>query len=221
MVLIAQFEGFSDPLAKLHIQLLSTGIVNVIDNGLSSHLQLLSIVAGGCMALRDSLNVQTTETLISKVTANRPSRRRSTYTLLAAVLSIAALAIDSPLIARGQATSGAISGFVTDNVGAAIPQAKVSVKDEGTNVVTEATTDGSGFYNVTTSHRRELYGHSNGKRIQDFLQAAHFIANRFGYKGGCTSRSGHGDPRGDRHCGASGSQDGEDRCRSSAGAARN
>ena len=121
----------------------------MIDNRLSSHLQLLSIVRRRLYGFKDSLNVQTTVTLISKVTANRPSRRRSTYTLLAAVLSIAALAIDSPLIARGQATSGAISGFVTDNVGAAIPQAKVSVKDEGTNVVTEATTDGSGFYNVT------------------------------------------------------------------------
>ena len=51
--------------------------------------------------------------------------------------------------ARGQATSGSISGFVTDNSGAAIPQAKVSVKDEGTGVVTQATTNGSGFYNVT------------------------------------------------------------------------
>ncbi len=95
------------------------------------------------------LNVQKIATSISKVTADRLLWRRSTYTFLAAVLFIASLAVDSPLIARGQATSGAISGFVTDNVGAAIPQAKVSVKDEGTNVVTEATTDGSGFYNVT------------------------------------------------------------------------
>ena len=51
--------------------------------------------------------------------------------------------------ARGQATSGSISGFVTDNTAAAIPQAKVSVKDEGTESLLKLSTDGSGFYNVT------------------------------------------------------------------------
>ncbi len=51
--------------------------------------------------------------------------------------------------AMAQATSGSITGFVTDQVGAVIPQAKVSVTGEGTGIVTQATTDGSGFYNVT------------------------------------------------------------------------
>jgi Carboxypeptidase regulatory-like domain len=65
------------------------------------------------------------------------------------VLSAIFLAAGSILLAYGQATSGSITGFVADNTGAAIPQAKVSVIGEGTGVVTEATTDGAGFYNVT------------------------------------------------------------------------
>jgi hypothetical protein len=65
--------------------------------------------------------------------------------ILLAVLAIAG----STHRALGQATSGSISGFITDGSGAAIPQAKVSVQDEGTGVNTQAATDGSGFYNVT------------------------------------------------------------------------
>lgn len=51
--------------------------------------------------------------------------------------------------AYGQATSGSISGFVTDSSGAAVPNAQVTVTNEATDVRTAATTDNSGFYNVT------------------------------------------------------------------------
>lgn len=59
------------------------------------------------------------------------------------------------LMARGvnavfaQATSGSISGFVTDSSSAAVPNAKVTVSNEATGINTDATTDSSGFYNVT------------------------------------------------------------------------
>ena len=67
--------------------------------------------------------------------------------LLLALVGVAMLGRTSTAMA--QATSGSITGFVTDQVGAVIPQAKVSVTDEGTGIVTQATTDGAGFYNVT------------------------------------------------------------------------
>lgn len=50
---------------------------------------------------------------------------------------------------NAQATSGSISGFVTDHTGAAVPHAQVSVRNEATGVETDTVTDASGFYNVT------------------------------------------------------------------------
>ena len=52
------------------------------------------------------------------------------------LLALLSLVLASPHRAAAQATSGSISGFVTDNTGAAVPHAQVSVKDEGTGVVT-------------------------------------------------------------------------------------
>src|SRR4029077_17414827 len=49
----------------------------------------------------------------------------------------------------GQATSGRISGTVTDSSGAVIPNAAVTVTNNATNLVRTAVTDESGFYTVT------------------------------------------------------------------------
>src|SRR6266481_7069645 len=49
----------------------------------------------------------------------------------------------------GQATSGRISGTVTDSSGAVIPNAAVTVTNSATNLVRTAVTDDSGFYTVT------------------------------------------------------------------------
>ena len=65
------------------------------------------------------------------------------------LIALLSLLLASPHWAAAQATSGSISGFVTDNTGAAVSHAQVSVKDEGTGVVTQTTTDDAGFYNVT------------------------------------------------------------------------
>src|ERR1035438_4320079 len=65
------------------------------------------------------------------------------------LLALLALVLASPHWAAAQATSGSISGFVTDNTGAAVPNAQVSVKNEGTGVESKTVTDNSGFYNVT------------------------------------------------------------------------
>jgi Carboxypeptidase regulatory-like domain/TonB dependent receptor-like, beta-barrel len=50
---------------------------------------------------------------------------------------------------RGQATWGAISGFVSDSSGAMVPGASVSVTETRTGVVTKGVTDNSGLYNIT------------------------------------------------------------------------
>ena len=49
----------------------------------------------------------------------------------------------------GQATSGRISGTVTDSSGAVIPNAAVTVTNGATNLVRTTQTDDSGFYTVT------------------------------------------------------------------------
>ena len=49
----------------------------------------------------------------------------------------------------GQATSGRISGTVTDSSGAVIPNAAVTVTNNATNLVRTVQTDESGFYTVT------------------------------------------------------------------------
>lgn len=64
-------------------------------------------------------------------------------------LALLSLVLASPHRVAAQATSGSISGFVTDNMGAAVSHAQVSVKDEGTGVMTRTSTDDAGFYNVT------------------------------------------------------------------------
>ena len=65
------------------------------------------------------------------------------------LLALFSLVLASPHWAAAQATSGSISGFVTDNTGAAVPNAQVSVRNEGTGVESKTVTDNSGFYNVT------------------------------------------------------------------------
>jgi hypothetical protein len=59
------------------------------------------------------------------------------------------LVLFASLCAYAQATWGAISGFVTDQSGAAIPQAKINVLNEKTGVQVDGTTENSGLYNIT------------------------------------------------------------------------
>src|SRR5664279_285013 len=65
------------------------------------------------------------------------------------LLALLALVLASPHRVAAHATSGSISGFVTDKTGASVSHAQVSVKDEGTGVATQTSTDDAGFYNVT------------------------------------------------------------------------
>jgi Carboxypeptidase regulatory-like domain/TonB-dependent Receptor Plug Domain len=71
--------------------------------------------------------------------------QQSLFLRITAVLSL--LLFLSPLL-HGQTSTGAISGTVTDSADAAIPNAKITLTNNGTGVSSTATTDGSGFYTV-------------------------------------------------------------------------
>ncbi len=63
---------------------------------------------------------------------------------ITAYTTFVALSICASL--EAQATSGKITGIVTDVSGAVVPDAQVTVTNKGTNVSTTVTTDNSGFY---------------------------------------------------------------------------
>ena len=62
---------------------------------------------------------------------------------------VVVLVLSAAFGVSGQATSGRISGTVTDSSGAVIPNAAVTVTNSATNLVRTAVTDDSGFYTVT------------------------------------------------------------------------
>jgi len=65
-----------------------------------------------------------------------------------ALLSLACLFTFLPKVFAQSTTDGAIGGTVYDSTGAAVPNANVSVQNEGTNAVVNATTDAQGFFRV-------------------------------------------------------------------------
>src|SRR5438105_15173355 len=53
-----------------------------------------------------------------------------------------------PLSLRAQVAGATLSGTVTDSTGAVVPNAQISVRNTGTNVTRELTTDNAGFYSA-------------------------------------------------------------------------
>ena len=66
-----------------------------------------------------------------------------------ALLLIACLVL-LPSFAAAQTYTSSLAGNVRDASGAAVPSAKVTVKNEGTNVVEERTTNEGGFFSYPT-----------------------------------------------------------------------
>src|SRR5262245_3090565 len=57
-----------------------------------------------------------------------------------------ALLLGISLVSRAQQETGSIGGQVTDQTSAAVPGAKISIKNQGTNAAFEVTTSSDGFY---------------------------------------------------------------------------
>src|SRR3984957_11455605 len=64
------------------------------------------------------------------------------------VFVMLALAVLASTPVHAQVAGATLSGTVTDASGAAVPNAKVSIKNSATGVVREVTTDSAGFYSV-------------------------------------------------------------------------
>ena len=64
------------------------------------------------------------------------------------VFAMLALTVLASTPVRAQVAGATLSGTVSDASGAAVPNAKVSIKNNATSVVTEVTTDSAGFYSV-------------------------------------------------------------------------
>ena len=64
------------------------------------------------------------------------------------VLVLLALTVLAVTPAPAQVAGATLSGTVSDASGAAVPNAKVSIKNNATSVVTEVTTDTAGFYDA-------------------------------------------------------------------------
>src|ERR1700722_18491173 len=64
------------------------------------------------------------------------------------VFVMLALAVLASTPVHAQVAGATLSGTVSDASGAAVPNAKVSIKNSATGVVREVTTDSAGFYSV-------------------------------------------------------------------------
>lgn len=73
-------------------------------------------------------------------------KKRATQVVLGVVILVLPLLISSPV--RAQVADAALSGTVTDSTGAAVPNAKVSVKKLGTGQSTATQTNSAGLYNL-------------------------------------------------------------------------
>src|SRR5215831_16172255 len=71
---------------------------------------------------------------------------------------------------RAQATWGAISGYVSDPTGAAIPSANITVTEVKTGIVTKGVTDSVGLYNITHLNPGEYKVEVEASGFKRFVQ---------------------------------------------------
>jgi hypothetical protein len=84
---------------------------------------------------------------LSALTSRLPLRILGAFLMLPLIAPAASL-VTIPLLAQTGGEAG-IQGTVTDNTGAAIPKATVTVTNQGTNVATRRETTGDGIYTIS------------------------------------------------------------------------
>src|SRR5712692_7239157 len=97
----------------------------------------------GCLRVR-TLHLANPEDEMSIVGRQNGLGLRSGVIVLALMLASGALAG----VARAQAVGAALSGLITDERGGTVPGATVSIKNVGTGVVREVSSNGDGFYSA-------------------------------------------------------------------------
>src|SRR5204862_6839772 len=75
-----------------------------------------------------------------------PMTRKLSCLLAVLALALAALAAAVPASAQSQAAGGAIEGTVTDQSGAVLPGATVTIRNVNTGVTRETATEAGGLY---------------------------------------------------------------------------
>jgi Carboxypeptidase regulatory-like domain len=76
------------------------------------------------------------------------SRKQAAHLLVMLTILAIVLQLARPWPVQAQAVGATLSGVVTDSSGAAIPNATVSIKNEGTRDAREQTTNGDGIYSA-------------------------------------------------------------------------
>jgi carboxypeptidase family protein len=76
------------------------------------------------------------------------SRKQAAHLVVMLTILAIVLHLARPLPVQAQAVGATLSGVVTDSSGAAIPNATVSIKNEGTREVREQSTNGDGIYSA-------------------------------------------------------------------------
>jgi Carboxypeptidase regulatory-like domain len=91
--------------------------------------------------------------------------------------TFSALAIGVCIFLQGaalaQINTGRVSGTVTDNSGAVVPGAAVSVINDETHLVAKATTDNSGYYLVVNLPSGRVQRHRGIERLPQSLAHRH------------------------------------------------
>ena len=78
-----------------------------------------------------------------------------------------------PAVAGAQVLYGSLVGNVSDDTGAAVPGATVTIRNKETGTSRDATTDATGAYRFDTVLARHLLGDGPAHRLQDVHASRH------------------------------------------------
>ena len=106
-------------------------------------------------------------------------------------------------ILLGQTPTATVVGMVRDSSGAVVVGARVTARDEGTNIAHEAVTGDEGGYTIPLLTPGVYSVSAEAQNFRRTVARDHSASRPEGaYRPGAGTRSGHGPDRGHRRCGA-------------------